>query len=169
MLRSERRMIAFGKQMSILMRRELRQQGHTLTGKTAKDVQMQFEITSDGYRLYLPSTPSINVLEDGAKYGDKKPPFNAILDWVKTRGLPRTQSGRISKSKSLLSNQKSAAWRIHKAISLQGLPTQGAYNHTRNGHRKGFISRSISENYIETQLNLRGLVEEILEINIRNL
>jgi len=162
-------MIALGKQMSVLMRRELRQQGHYLTGKTSKDVQMQFEQTYDGYRLFLPSTPTINALEDGAVYKTgSKPPFQVILDWVKNRGLPRTQSGRISKAKGLVAAQSQTAWRIQNAIA-NGMPTRGSFAFSKNGERKGFISRSISESYIETQLNLRGLVEEILEINIRDI
>lgn len=168
MLRTERRLTALAKVFSNELRRELRQEGHYLTGKTAQAVTLKTEQTVSGYRIFMEQTPTIAVLEEGAKYTTKAPPLKVIKEWVEQRGLPRTQSGRTSRSKSLTVLQSQAAFRIRRAILKEGLPTSGSFKYSKNGRRKGFISAALADSYIEQQLDIRGIMQEIVEFSLKS-
>ena len=164
---TERRLNATGKRWVLLLRRELRQQGHYLTGNTSRSLVFNLIKTSDGYSFQLEADAAASVLEEGFPKG-KTPNYNGILAWVQKRGLPRVGAGRVSRSKNLAAMQSKIAGRIVKTIKDTGSPTPNSYGFSKNGERKGFISRTLGANVIEDALNLKGLSEEVYETHVYN-
>lgn len=164
---TERRLNATGKRWVTLLRRELRQQGHYLTGNTSRSLVFKLIATPDGYSFQLEADAAVSVLEEGFPRG-KTPNYAGILAWVQKRGLPRVASGRVSRSQNLAAMQAKIAGRVVKSIKDSGSPTSNSYQFSKNGERKGFISRTLGGTVIEDALNLKGLSEEVYETHVYN-
>lgn len=164
---TERRLNATGKRWVTLLRRELRQQGHYLTGNTSRSLVFKLIPTPDGYSFQLEADAAVSVLEEGFPAGKGSSP-TSLLAWVQKRGLPRTEGGRLSRAKNVLETQKQIVKLIQLSFLKHGSPLEGGFKFSKNGERKGFISRTLGGSVIEDSLELKGLAEEVLEVHVYN-
>lgn len=163
MIRTERQLKAVGRVLESDIKKELRAQGHVVTRKTLNSVQFQLLKLGKEYELNLSVDTVGTFLEYGRKAG-KKPNFDAILKWVKDRGLPRTQSGRTSRSKSLSKLQEQVAGRITNSIAKKGIPSPTSYKYSKNGERLGFVRRATSINKIEQLIDFDEVFADFIGI-----
>jgi len=64
------------------------------------------------------------VINDGRKPGEKAPPTNEILKWLKAKGIQRQRrgkSGRFISTGGSLSGEKQQAFAIAKSIGVKGI------------------------------------------------
>ena len=135
-----------GEDLVIALREELLKQGHKATGKLSESFKSKVSMTGDNIILTIEGLDYGKYVDSGRRPG-KRPPIQAIFNWVKTKGIASADK-----------KARSIAFAIATAIAREGIPTRGAYAHTKNGRRKNFIKFVISENKdkIESTVKLFG-------------
>ena len=161
------RLNAMSKKFTVLLRRELRLEGHYLTGATSRSLVWENSFQGDVFYMGLMTTPAAAVLDEGRRAGAKVP-YNVILDWVQKRGLPRTGYGRTTRAKNIAEQQHKITLKVMASIEKYGSPTPNSFAFSKNGERKGFISRTLGAGMIEKELDLRSMVVEFLDIHTWN-
>ena len=130
------------------LKREFEEQGHGATGTALASFRAEVTNEADLYRISIWGVDYAKYVNDGRKAGSL-PPVSAIEEWVKIRGIAQGTEAR------------GVAWAIAKAIEKEGSPTQGSYNFTNNGRRKGFIDQ-IAKEQLDALLQMfrRALIDE---------
>lgn len=95
------------------------------TGNLA-DFKYSVKVGTTDYLITFELPDYWRYIENGAKYTDKKPPFNAILDWIKVKSglLPRD----IKTGKFL--PHRTFAFMVQNAIYKRGLPPRNILQRT---------------------------------------
>lgn len=82
------------------------------------EYRRRFAATVTGLQLSIYNTdPKAPIIEDGRRAGARMPPVNALIPWVKRKGLGR--KGRLKK----LGDQalRGVAWAVARSIAKRGL------------------------------------------------
>lgn len=125
-------------QLSQNLKKELRDQGHYLTGALEQSVQSRFVSNSDGVTLEMVALDYINDLETGI-------PGNQIdvTDASYIEGLARYAKLRFG----LKSDRQAlrAAFRIAAKHRKEGMPTRNSYQFSSTGERTEAVQTSYDE------------------------
>ena len=135
-----------GEDLVKALREELLMQGHKATGKLSESFKSKVSMSGDSIILTIEGEDYGKYVDSGRRAG-KMPPIQAIFNWVKTKGIASADK-----------KARSIAFAIATAIAREGIPTRGAYRHTKNGRRKNFIKFVLNQNKdrIESTVKLFG-------------
>jgi len=149
-------------------RKELKDQGHNLTGKLSKSLQIR---TTAG-------AGEISLIGSFLRYGA------AIDQGVKPERVPFTPNSGNKTSKYITglinfvklrriatndAKAKSIAFAIAFKHKKEGIPTKSSYKYSSNGRRLGWISDTLDRNSDTITELLQDIFEKEVNINIDNL
>ena len=148
------------------IRSELSAQGHNLSGSLSQSIrakifrkagQVVAEVEMLKYGVYQdegvrPSRIPFSRATGGRPGRPRSRFISALQAWVKERGM-------ASGDKLALR----IAFAIAAKMKKEGMPTRGAYNHTRNGRRTGFITRPWEDNRREVENKLATSAESYVD------
>lgn len=120
------------------IRGELERQGHNNTGNLSDSIRYEIEEFGGNMSLLVIANDVeyANFVNEGF-FPNSLPNIDAIMEWIDERGIA-PKSDRIAKSKD---PRKALAFAIANAMMSEGSPTSGAFKHSRNGKRRGFVNR----------------------------
>lgn len=138
-----------------IFQEEFIEQGHDASGQGVASIHAQAQPTSSGFKILIKGNKYLKYVNQRRKAGIM-PPIQALKEWVRIRNI--AQGNDVDR----------AAWAIGMAIKREGSPTAGAYNHTNNGRRIGFIEQSAKEsigiiNKIRSAI-IKGQAQEINKV-----
>jgi hypothetical protein len=147
------------------LKKELREQGHYLTGALEDSVTSQHSQGARGQVLEVFAEGYIDPLNDGV-------PANKIpYDSSKTTGAEHSKYieglTNFAKLRFGLDGKEAlgAAFAIAKKHEKEGMPTKGSYAFSNNGKRTESIDRTLSENEIQyDQIIEKGISDEIDQV-----
>ena len=147
-----------GDKLVTQLRTELKNQGHIATGELHDSID--YEIKTLGRNTTL--TINAEGVSYAALVNDGSPPhfpnIQNILDWMDVKGITPDDD----------KTKKQLSFAIAKRMQIEGIPTKGAYEHSHNTYRTGFVNRVFGSNrrHIENKI-VDGLAIEI-ETSISN-
>ena len=120
------------------IRGELERQGHNNTGNLSDSIRYEIEEFGGNMSLLVIANDVeyANFVNEGF-FPNSLPNIDAIMEWIDERGIS-PKNDRIGKSKD---PRRALAFAIANAIMSEGSPTRGAFEHSRNGKRRGFVNR----------------------------
>lgn len=165
MLRTERRLITAGRYLEQDLKKSLRAQGHVVTRKTLNSIQVETISNVNGMYLNI-SMDTVGTFLDKGRAAGKYPNFDKILEWVQQRKLPRTLSGRASRSKNLTTLQKDSAFRIMKSIGKEGTPSKNSSKFSKTGKRTGFIEAAITKGRLAQLIDFDEVLIDFIGVKL---
>lgn len=125
------------------LRAEIAAQDHNATGELSDSIESEAKALADRWVIEVKANYYGRYVNNGRSIGATPPPFQAIYEWMKVRGiganLPREYM------------RKGLAWIIRDSISKKGIPPQGGYSeHYARGNtipRKNFADSVIERNF----------------------
>jgi hypothetical protein len=135
-------------------------QGHVLTGELLRSIEQRVFSTGDKVVSEMLLADHYEVVDTGVR--SNKIPYSgrsgsggtskyiqALIRFWNLRGLSGVEAKR-------------AAFATANRQKMEGMPTRGSFQHSRNGKRTGFLTDAIkdSEKVIR---DLQGLLEELIQ------
>lgn len=107
---------------------ELEKQGHIATGKLRESIKVTLKRNVDGFTLEGKGSNIAKYVDWGRKAGGKRVPINALIAWIKVKGLASSGKSEVS-----------LAWAIQYAIWKNGIPTNPALKDAKTQ----FVTRTL--------------------------
>ena len=163
-LRSE--LVSFMKKLKAALKKELRQQGHYLTGALENSISYEIRKTGIGYEATMYAVGYSLVIELGVKperipytrrtrgqgTGGTSKYIQGLITYFERRGLPEREA-------------KSAAFATAEVHKREGMPSRSSYAHSRNGNRTGFIQEAFTANIEDLGKVLENRTAIIIEVD----
>lgn len=106
----------YGEALVLEIVQQLKDAGKEATGDLARSVDYKLIETLDTIAVGIVALPYFDYVDGGRRKGAKPPPSDAIIDWMKVKGI----KGRNRKTGKFIT-QKSAAFLIARSIGKNGI------------------------------------------------
>lgn len=117
------------------LRKEFRQQGHSLTGKSERSYETKIRDISSGLCIEFWREGYVKFVNRGVRAANIRTPISVLIKYVEKRmGKRGKEAVRI-------------AWAIKMKQKKEGMPTKGSYRFSKNGRRKGYEDTVLKEQY----------------------
>ena len=133
----------YGEALVIEIVNQLKDAGKEATGDLAKSVDYELIEALDSISIGIIAENYLGVVDGGRRKGAKPPPSDAIVSWMKVKGI----KGRDKKTGKFIS-QKSAGFLIARAIGKNGIKPTFVIKKSLNKLKK-LQSRLLTEAAVE--------------------
>lgn len=140
------------RKMEIELRKELKNQGHKLTGRLIESIRSEVVVMKDSmegliyfedYYLVVETGVAVSKIPYGKSSGAKSSKYiDALIKFWKLKGKSEKEA-------------RSAAFATANVHKNEGIPTKASYAFSKNNRRTGFLSHTASMN--------KSVLEQILE------
>lgn len=134
--------------------KEIIKQDHSNTGKLIQSLDYRVSSGANSISLIVEMNDYGKYVNTGRKRGARKVPIDALVEWIKQRGIE--------------SNNKKAigiAFAIQKTIQRDGIPTK---NSRKRGKRVEFVDDTIKRIRANLEDRVSKILEKEVELQIDN-
>lgn len=132
---------------------ELIKQNHKATGKLI--ASLDYDTRNNNNTLLITMNDYGGYVNRGRKAGAKKVPIQALLEWIKVKGIETNNKKALG-----------IAFAIQKTIEKQGIPTNRS---KRRGKKIEFVDDTLKRINAEINRLILNAVSKSIEIEIDNL
>lgn len=133
---------------------ELEKQGHIATGNLRDSIKVVLAENEKGFSIEGRASSIAKYVDWGRKPGGRRVPVDALLAWIRVRGITATGM-----------SERSLAWAIQHSIWKNGIPTDSSKKET---HTK-FVTRTLQGNRERIKNDIKEASEFFIGFEIDNM